>query len=378
VKTLRPVVSFCFCAVANKSHPTLKMPNSIPFELFRPLKKTNLNHAAYIELSRSGPVMKKLLLSSVALVAMAGNAFAADLPSRKAPVTAPPAPPIWTGFHVGLNAGGTWGNNSGVNLSTWDLEPQGRDAAFNIAKSVSTQLNSGSMSSSLGGAGFIGGGQIGYDWQVPFFGRDVIIGGEADIQGIAGSNGNGSRLNNGVLYSSASGSDSFSFNLITNQRVSGSLQWLGTVRGRVGFLATPSLLMYGTAGLAYGGISGNFQTTGALFNSRTGIYSAVIPDGIVSIPSSQNSFSSTSTGWTAGGGVEWMFLQSWSAKVEYLYYDLGNTSGTSYNFTYNGVGTRPITLPSLTNYHARVTGNIVRAGVNYHFNFASMPVVAKF
>jgi outer membrane immunogenic protein len=71
-------------------------------------------------------------------------------------------------------------------------------------------------------------------------------------------------------------------------------------------------------------------------------------------------------------------LQSWSAKVEYLYYDLGNTSGTSYNFTYNGVGTRPITLPSLTNYHARVTGNIVRAGVNYHFNFASMPVVAKF
>ena len=56
--------------------------------------------------------MKKLLLSSVALAAMAGTAIAADLPSRKAPVAAPPAPPMWTGFHAGLNAGGIWNNNN--------------------------------------------------------------------------------------------------------------------------------------------------------------------------------------------------------------------------------------------------------------------------
>jgi outer membrane immunogenic protein len=321
--------------------------------------------------------MKSFKVAVSLFLFSSASAVAADLPSIKSEPSAAPAP-MWVGFHAGLNAGGTWGNNSGVSLTTWDIEPQGRDAAFNIAKAASAQLNSGSVSSPIGGAGFIGGGQIGYDWQVPLFGLGVVIGGEADIQGIAGSNGNGSRINNGVLYSYALGADSFSFNLITNQRLSSSLQWLGTVRGRVGLLATPSLLLYGTAGLAYGEISGNYQTTGALFNSRTAGFAALIPNGIVSIPNSQNSFSNTSTGWTAGGGVEWMFMNNWSTKVEYLYYDLGNVAGTGYNYTYNGVGNRPVTLPSITNYQAKVTGNIVRAGVNYHFNFASAPVVAKF
>jgi outer membrane immunogenic protein len=55
--------------------------------------------------------MKKLLLTSVALVAMTGSAIAADLPSQKAPPVVAPAP-LWKGFYAGLNAGGTWANSN--------------------------------------------------------------------------------------------------------------------------------------------------------------------------------------------------------------------------------------------------------------------------
>jgi len=71
--------------------------------------------------------------------------------------------------------------------------------------------------------------------------------------------------------------------------------------------------------------------------------------------------------------LEWMFLPNWSAKAEYLYYSLanGNISGGVIDTTlgqwgYGITGTRSY------------NGNIVRAGVNYHFNFASAPVVAKY
>jgi outer membrane immunogenic protein len=91
-------------------------------------------------------------------------------------------------------------------------------------------------------------------------------------------------------------------------------------------------------------------------------------------------YSSTQVGWAAGGGLEWMFMQNWSAKAEYLYYDLGNAAGTAVN-SYIGTGgfSGNNGLQSVTNYTGRVSGNIVRAGVNYHFNFANVaPVIAKF
>ncbi len=84
-------------------------------------------------------------------------------------------------------------------------------------------------------------------------------------------------------------------------------------------------------------------------------------------------------GWTAGGGVEWMALTNWSLKVEYLYYDLGNMSGSLPNLAY-GLNTASgvNALESISNYSKRINGNIFRAGVNYHFNFASAPVVVKY
>jgi outer membrane immunogenic protein len=84
-------------------------------------------------------------------------------------------------------------------------------------------------------------------------------------------------------------------------------------------------------------------------------------------------------GWSAGGGLEWMAMSNWSLKVEYLYYDQGNMSGSLANMAYGqnrATGTNA--LESITNYSKRINGNLVRAGVNYHFNLVTAPVVAKY
>ena len=299
--------------------------------------------------------MKKILLSAASLAALTTSVFAADLPSRKAPVIAPPPAPIWTGFHVGVNAGGTWGNNSSLSTTTWPVN------GWVATQPVYWAYGNTALPGSSNG-GFIGGGQIGYDWQVPYNGMGFVTGVEADIQGIATSGGN--RNANFVTPGASAGDQVWS-----NLNASGNLQYLGTVRGRLGYLVTPTLLIYGTGGLAYGGVSFNVNSTKTEYNAGATNWVAI----------GNASYANTQVGWTGGGGAEWMFMPNWSAKVEYLYYDLSNVSMT-------GVSTRvPVQqtqFPSSTwtssTYNGRINGNLVRAGVNYHFNFASAPVVAKY
>jgi outer membrane immunogenic protein len=263
---------------------------------------------------------------TVAAVLAAGSAFAADLPSMKAPIMPPPPPPppMWTGFYVGLNAGYTWGDNNAVGITQGSL----------FGPFVDT-LNSSVVSPN--NDGFIGGGQIGYNYQ---FANSFVAGIEADIQGVADS-----------------GNSAASFNplLFTTTTASKSLDYLGTVRGRLGYLITPTLLVYGTGGLAYG---------------QTNLSFSMLSLGLAS--TATGAFSDTRVGWTAGGGVEWMFMPNWSAKVEYLYYDLGTVTATG---ALNIVGI-PIGAVQAT---SKFQGHVVRAGVNYHFNmFAPAPVVAKY
>jgi outer membrane immunogenic protein len=118
--------------------------------------------------------------------------------------------------------------------------------------------------------------------------------------------------------------------LIQSALASKSMDYFGTVRGRIGFLATPTLLVYGTGGLAYGGI-----------HSSTLIGQAITgAPAVPNIYSAFGSVSNTRVGWTAGGGVEWLFLPNWSIKLEYLYYDLGSvTYGLSPLANFNTGGT---------------------------------------
>jgi len=308
-------------------------------------------------------MMKKFGFSvaALALAISAGSAFAADLPSRKAAPVAPPPAPLWKGFYVGLNAGGTWGNNNPVNVTTY---PAGTYANSNAAYWA---IGNGSVNSNASNAsGFIGGGQVGYNFQPTYGGYSFVTGTEADIQGIAGT-GNGSR--NGYWITPGSEANETISNF---SNTSGSLQYLGTVRGRLGWLATPTLLIYGTGGLAYGGVTFNRSTTS--IETQAGVNNWIALGNAT--------YSNTQVGWTAGGGLEWMFMPNWSAKAEYLYYDLGNISATSVS-TISPLTTASNILTTAQLFRSstasgRIDGNLVRAGVNYHFNFAAAPVVAKY
>jgi outer membrane immunogenic protein len=198
------------------------------------------------------------------------------------------------------------------------------------------------------------------------------VGFEADIQGVAGNSGSRTFMTASAVGVDAEGVPS---NYVGVHAVRGSMDYLGTVRGRLGWLFTPTLLVYGTGGFAYGGLTLNSMSL--VYNDPysgllTGTGASHLTPAIGGV-----NFSNTQTGWTAGGGLEWMFMPNWSAKVEYLYYDLGTvTQNYALATTDNVTGLSAVFGGQA---RARVNGNIVRAGLNYHFNWgAPAPIVAKY
>jgi outer membrane immunogenic protein len=124
------------------------------------------------------------------------------------------------------------------------------------------------------------------------------------------------------------------------------LDFFGTVRGRAGLVVAPTVLFYATAGLAYGQVDSNSALVGS---TRAQNYNP---------------------GWTVGGGIEGAIGGGWTAKLEYLYLDLGTVSGV---FTSNLVAPTGAVLSS--GFSSRITDNIVRLGLNYKF---SGPVISKY
>ena len=222
--------------------------------------------------------------------------------------------------------------------------------------------------------GFIGGVQIGHNYQ---FGYNWVGGYEADIQGVTSRSGTASATNSLSLpgfwlYGTP---PTIPDVLTTTMTSSKGIDYLGTVRGRFGFLVMPSLLFYGTGGLAYGQV--HASTSIAQSNTdaaNTLTYSPAPPPNpnYYTNPNafSSGSFSDTRFGWTAGLGLEWMMWGNWSAKVEYLYYDLGSATYalsplvTTNNIVPNPGPTSIVTAQSTT----RFNGEIVRIGLNFHFN----------
>ncbi|MBV8426937.1 MAG: porin family protein [Hyphomicrobiales bacterium] len=276
--------------------------------------------------------MKKFLLATTALAMSGIAASAADLPTRKGAPIAPAYIPAftWTGFYAGLNAGVGWANNSNNNL------PIG---AIPVGGFV--------PSSSNNNAGFVGGGQVGYNYQFGL-GQGVVIGGEADIQYV----GIDARHNQvPFTFANTPGTTFFQ----GSGRSNGN--FLGTVRARLGY-GWDRVLVYGTGGLAYGDVGGN-RNNGAFAVTNAGSvdpFTGTVAATNVTTPLGNNG-SKTRTGWTLGGGVEYAIWQNWTIKGEYLYYNLGHSNT-------NSVLT-PFILTS--SRHNDNSGNIVRAGVNYKF-----------
>lgn len=337
-------------------------------------------------------MFKKTLFLTGAASLLSHAALAADLPSSKeiappAPVaTVSSTPSSWTGFYAGVNAGGLF-DSGRVNVGTAPSM-----AAFSFGSPIFAPalspifFPSAAWSNSLAAAvgatgfngqsanagGFIGGGQIGYNWAFDHF----LVGVETDIQGVAGATEsrasvagapvvfplyalvgyNGVSQNQGsntlfwkTNYCGINCANGAPGNLIGATSTTRSVDYLGTVRGRIGYLVTPTLLAYATGGLAYGGVTLNTSVFQALSNVAATGFGA-------------DSFSDTRVGWSTGGGFEWMIAPRWSIKGEYLYYDLGAVN-RSFALSSNG---SPYAIAQSS---TRFDGHIVRAGVNYHFNW---------
>ena len=252
----------------------------------------------------------------------------------------------WTGFYIGLSAGGGFGlggiNNSAtsafcnIDLLGCDPNQASSAAAAAIPSKFDTQPS-----------GFIGGGQIGYNYQM----GPVVWGVEADFSGADIKGSNSKTLTATVVDTVTSTTIVDTITGTGNQK----LEWFGTLRGRVGVVPFTPLLVYATGGLAYGHVSSEVS-----FSEKYSFNCFCGPN-----PTTGASISSTQWGWTAGGGVEWMFAPHWSLKAEFLYYNLGHVSAGMTLTQLNGDGV-PFTTIGITST-ASVRGDIARGGINYRF-----------
>jgi outer membrane immunogenic protein len=268
--------------------------------------------------------MKKILFATVIAGLSSAPALAADLPPRmyaKAPVAVAPVA-TWTGCYIGVNAGYSWGDGS----SSLALQPSVAD--FGNAFAAFDGRYTGSPSGALGG------GQVGCNYQSGMF----VVGIEADIDYL-GASKTASRA--GVIDAPVLGT------------VSQKLDWLGSVRGRVGISPGSNWLLYATGGLAYGNTSFSHRLS---FGDPVQGWAGAL----------NNDFR---TGWIVGAGAEYLVTSNWTVKGEYLYYDLGSTRvvGLPFNQPAGAFGADGL-------YTTR--GSIARAGLNYKFGWGG-PVAAK-
>lgn len=274
-------------------------------------------------------VMKQLTcltLAACASIALALTAFGGTdrMPSGKdmkqvAPAPAPECDFTWTGFYIGGNIGYGWGDGD------VDFNPLPDAATFGFLNP--TTLNTDP-------SGVIGGGQIGFNWQ---WNKWLVLGAEADFQG---TDIQGDQRDEGFSGFNVVPTNPDRF-LAANERI----QWLGTVRGRLGIAPICRLLIYGTGGFAYGSVDYSAQTN----FGTTFFHGSSYPVD----------FTETDTGWCAGGGLEYALTNHWTVRAEYLRYDLGDESRTA--------AQHPVNFGNFINYHFNTEGNIVRGGLNYKF-----------
>ncbi len=237
--------------------------------------------------------MKRAIGTAVATALLTSSAVAADMAIKAPAIAAAPAL-SWTGFYVGLNAGGAWGKLDG-NLAL--LQNNGSSTSGN------TTLTSAG-STSFAPASFTGGGQLGFNYQ---FAPQIVGGAEIDIDYL----GLDATRQTMPIPRTPDPAADFSDHA--------QVRSLATFRARAGVLAMPNLLIFATGGLALADID---------FSQR--IHFSQIPDTSFN----QGGVSGWKTGSVVGGGFEYAFAPRWSAKFEYLYAKLGTSSFVSAN-TFN-------------------------------------------
>jgi outer membrane immunogenic protein len=234
---------------------------------------------------------RKSIVVAAAMVVLPGPiaALAADLPAPSYPAPQPAVAYNWTGIYIGINGGYGAGN------SNWSDGLVGTTGSFTTS-------------------GFLIGGTLGINYQI---GQYVFgIEGDGDWTNLEGNSGSTC----GAISAVVPPPDGC-------QTQSG---WLATVRGRVGY-ALDRILIYGTAGAAFGNVQSGLNPPSTFDNSAE-------------------------AGWTVGAGIEFALSQNWTAKVEYLFVDLPNGSCTTAANCGGAAG-------SIVSFNE----NVARAGVNFRF-----------
>lgn len=291
--------------------------------------------------------MKKL-----AIAALAGSALltgvvassAADMAVKAAPMPAPIPVFSWTGFYIGANVGGAWtpdnaGSDFGPLFPPFALLPPVAPI-ITIIPGLNDVLVGGGRQS-----GVIGGGQIGYNWQVNQF----VLGFEADAvgTGLKGGTGTARRDFGGGI------SQTITVDF-------GRMDWMASFRGRAGF-AVDRALFYVTGGGAVAEFGGSTTT---LVN----VPAIGLPAGTFV---ATDGGKTTRWGWTVGGGIEYAFNQNWSVAGEYRHTDFGRRATT---FTIpDGLGG----VFAVGTSSQRLTVDQATARINYRFDWGG-PVVARY
>jgi len=286
---------------------------------------------------------KSLIGLAVIATAIGAPVLAADMPLKSG---APPSAYDWTGCYVGVNGGYGWNRGS----SSYQDPNTTADPINGILSSGGGGNVFVPIPSDTRGSGGLGGVGAGCNWQR----QQWVFGieGDFDWARISGSRttiGPDTLLGPGfyAIGPVAGGSGTG----VANEQV--SLQWLSTVRARLGFTVEDRLLFFATAGLALAGV-----------NSQ-GSVSLNFPGISPTIWSGSNA--TVRGGVAVGGGLEWAFSGRWTLKTEYLWYDLGRVSH-SLNCTVAGGPCSPIFFfPTLGNTTSSVSGSMARVGINYKF-----------
>ena len=274
-------------------------------------------------------MIKKLLLASAATALLTGAASAADLPRRAAPPPVFTPVPVftWTGAYFGINAGYAFDASSRTNNTFAVPFPYAAPGTVASFRNRSQD-------------GFSGGGQIGYNWQLTP-GSGVVIGVEADAQYL-----DFGRNRNNAFISGAVAPGYY----VTDPRGLSSLDYFGTVRGRLGY-AFDRTLVYGTGGFAYGSGSADRSFGGYAGND------------------------SFRTGYAVGGGIEYAlptdsFLNFFRSnavtlKVEGLYVNLDRNTRNQGAFVINAANNFPVVYNNIGRRDDEFA--VIRAGLNYKF-----------
>jgi outer membrane immunogenic protein len=248
-------------------------------------------------------MVRKLLMTTALVCLASGAALAADLPSEKGPpVYSPPPPPppafTWSGVYIGAQVGYGWGTSGAYDTTA--------------PSPIGTYSTSG----------VVGGGHIGYNYQISQF----VFGLEGDMNA---STENGSTVD-GVDIPG---------NVLTIHK-----NYDASIRGRIGY-AFDRVLIYATGGGAYGDFRTSYSAPGAF-------------DG---------DFNDGRFGWTVGGGIEYAIDNNWSVRAEYRYTDYGHINDLAIN-TYGD------------NISQHLRDNRVQVGFSYKFDMFAppAPIVSKY